>query len=200
MERLLLVINGHSGAGKSTLAAALGHWCTAREIPSAVIDFDSVVQMVGTPNVWTSHHVWVCARRAVAGLVDGFFAHGCDVVVIEGDFWIRYGGKRPEWPVYDAGEDFVSHLTCDVDPVWVGLRVSFDEALRRVRNDEARRADSVSRDAEWLRRGHEGFEARLMELGASHVVLESDHRSPAELVDDLTRHLVRDGLLQAHRR
>ncbi len=161
------MINGPIGAGKSTVAQALGRRLRQDGRPTAVLDLDELYLMmsdkpIGDPQVWRR------ARRAAAALTDCFFASGIEVVVVEGAFWDE-SERAP----------FVDTLTWSGSPLFVTLLVSYGVAYRRVQGDSGR---SLSRSPEFLRRNNEEFLARLDLLRATDLVLDSDARSPQQLV------------------
>ena len=192
--RILVVVVGCSGAGKSTFARALGDRLAAGGVRTVAVDLDLVVEMAcGHEGFPVTHEAWSGARRAAAGLVDGFFEAGVDLVVLEGDVWSSYmvGGDAGVW--YEAWTDFVEQVCSDPETLLLALRVSYEEALRRVQGDEGR---GLSRDPEWLRKDQARFERALESLNGWRV-LESDGRRVGELVDEVIGSLVERGLVRA---
>ena len=138
----LLIIGGPIASGKSTVAQALAAELRASGSSAAVVELDRVYMMLDTPLMSDPHRSRL-ARRAAAALVDQYVLDGIRLVIVEGDFWTV--GQR---------EVFTNHLTCGVAPVFLTLRVSVEEALRRVQLDTNRR---LSRIPEVLRRSHSDF-------------------------------------------
>jgi hypothetical protein len=85
------------------------------------------------------------ARRAAAALTDHFVLDGTELVIVEGTFWTM-----------SEREELTAGLTTLVEPVFVTLQFSVDEALRRVQADSGRRA---SRNPAILRASHAAFGA-----------------------------------------
>lgn len=89
---------------------------------TSVIDLDLVWVMVQRTAPELPIDGWPLARRGVALLTNTFLDSGMEIVIIEGPF----GTER------DSLHRF---LAADLDPQFVTLRVSFDEAWRRVERD-----------------------------------------------------------------
>jgi len=87
------------------------------------------------------------------------------LIIAEGDFWTA--GQR---------DQFTYRLSAGVAPVFVTLRVSVEEALRRVESDANRR---LSRIPEVLRRSHADFAAAPPIAG--DVTIDSTSLSVAEV-------------------
>lgn len=118
----LIVITGPIGSGKSALSQAAATELRANGYLTAVIDLDLVWFMVrSAPNAKLPIHGWPLARQATASLAGTFFDAGLEVVIVEGPF----GTKRER-------ESFCSHLAENIRPRFITLRVSLDEAWRRV--------------------------------------------------------------------
>jgi hypothetical protein len=60
----------------------------------------------------------VGARRAAAALTDALLAGQISAVIVDGEFWI------------DGRRAYLEHVRTPVEPQFVTLRVSIDEALR----------------------------------------------------------------------
>src|SRR5260370_7770010 len=89
--------------------------------------------------------IWRRARRAAAALVDHYVLDGLDLIIAEGDFWTTC-----------ERDAFTYRLSSRIAPVFVTLRVSMEEALRRVDSDANRR---LSRIPELLLPTHPTFAA-----------------------------------------
>ena len=192
--RVLIVVIGCSGAGKSTLARALGKRLAAGGVRAVAVELDLIVEMAcGHEGFPVTHEAWSGARRAAAGLVDGFFKAGVELVVLEGDVWSSYLVDEDSGRWYEAWPDFAEQVRSDPEMLLLALRVSYEEALRRVQGDEGR---GLSRDPNWLREDHARFERALGSLDGWRV-LESDGRRVGELVDEVVSVLVETGLVRA---
>ena len=192
--RILVVVVGCSGAGKSTFARALGDRLAAAGTRAAAVDLDLIVEMsCGHDGFPVTHEAWSGARRAAAGLVDGFFEAGVELIVLEGDVWSSYTVGEGSGVWYEAWPDFLEHVHSDPKMFLLALRVSYEEALRRVQGDEGR---GLSRDPDWLREDQARFERSLGSLSGWQV-LESDGRKVGDLVDEVIGSLVEAGLVRA---
>lgn len=129
-EERLVIVNGAIASGKSAVSTALAALLEREGRRVAVIDLDEVWFMVDH-QVPRSHGLqrWLIARRGAAALTDAFFSAGLDTVIVNGPFFTeaeRHG--------------YFSHLRISVDPVFITLRVSFEESWRRAQGDPARDA------------------------------------------------------------
>jgi lactoylglutathione lyase len=141
----LLVISGPIAAGKSTVASALAATFRESGRAVAVVDLDRLYMMLDDRPPMSDPSHSREARRAAAALTDHFVLEGIELVIVEGTFWTR-----------SEREELTTALTTLVQPVYVTLRVSVEEALRRVQSDTGRRA---SRNPAILRASHAAFGA-----------------------------------------
>ena len=141
----LLVISGPIAAGKSTVASALAATFRKSGRSVAVVDLDRLYMMLDDPAPMSDPSHSREARRAAAALTDHFVLDGIELVILEGTFWTM-----------SEREELTAALTTLVQPVFVTLHVSVEEALRRVQADSGRRA---SRDPAILRASHAAFGA-----------------------------------------
>lgn len=139
----LVVISGPIASGKSSVAESLAKHVRGIGLAAAVVDLDRVYSMLDHGPLMADHAISRQARRAAAALMDHFVLEDCSLVIVEGTFWTR-----------SERDEFVQHLTTPVIPRFVTLRVSVDEALRRVELDPRRGA---SRYPEVLRSSHAAF-------------------------------------------
>jgi lactoylglutathione lyase len=139
----LLVISGPIAAGKSTVASALAATFRDSGRSVAVVDLDRLYMMLDDRPPMSDPSHSREARRAAAALTDHFVVEGIELVIVEGTFWTR-----------SEREELTTALTTLVQPMFVTLRVSVDEALRRVQSDSSRRA---SRNPAILRASHAAF-------------------------------------------
>jgi adenylylsulfate kinase-like enzyme len=159
---LVIVITGPIGSGKSTVARELARQLERAGVPVAIIDLDEVHDTLARDGPETDGATWALARREAATLAKTFLADGRAVVIAEGSF--NAPGDRAE---------FAQYLDADVDPVYVTLRVSFEEALRRAQGDPTRGA---SRDPAFLGRYFAGF-SQAPPTPATDLVIETERMS-----------------------
>jgi hypothetical protein len=67
----------------------------------------------------------------------------------------------------------------------VSLRVSFDEALRRVQADPKRKLSSLSRDPTFLARHYSDFAAQSEAMPSSDLVVDTEAKSASCLAAEL---------------
>jgi adenylylsulfate kinase-like enzyme len=163
-ERMVIVITGPIASGKSTVAGELARELGRAGVPVAVIDLDVVHDMLASDGHKTDHPTWELARRAAAILANTFLEQGVAVVVAEGSF--NTPGDRSA---------FAQHLDAGVEPVYVTLRVSYEEALRRAQTDPTR---GVSRDPAFLGRYFAGTGHGLGTAPETDLVIETERMSP----------------------
>jgi lactoylglutathione lyase len=161
----VLIISGPIASGKSTVAQALAADSRAAGANAVVIDLDRMYMMLDDGPVMSDAEMSRRARRATAALVDHYVLDGLDLIIAEGDFWTP--GQRDE---------FTCRLTSGIAPVFITLRVSVEEALRRVQSDPNRR---LSRIPEVLRRSHADFAAAAQIAG--EVTIDSTLLSVTEV-------------------
>lgn len=158
---MLIVINGTIASGKSATARAL-----AREVEpcggaAAVIDLDLVYEMLEHDGARKDDDAkWARARRAAAALATRFAKDGVEFVIVEGDFLTA-----------DDRRLFVEALDASAEPRFVTLRVSFDEAVRRIEGDPTR---TFSRDRDFLRRHYDKAEAAVDDVPASDLLVDTE--------------------------
>jgi adenylylsulfate kinase-like enzyme len=148
--RMVIVITGPIASGKSTIARALARELEPDAVRVAVLDLDRIHDMVKADGATSDEGTWTTARHAAATLANTLVEEGVGVVVAEGSF--NTPGDRAA---------FARRLRTGVDPFYVTLQVSFEEALRRAQRDPTRGA---SRDPDFLRR----YFARAGQAAAAH--------------------------------
>jgi len=175
-ERSLIVLNGAVASGKSTVARALAGLLERTGHPSAAIDLDLLWRMLDhqTPTTGGLQH-WLRARQAAALLTDAFFGFGIEAVIIEGPFF------TPE-----ERRAYLDHLRAKVEPVFVTLHVSFEEALRRAQGDPSR---GISRDPRWLAERFAASEALLPPLAATDLLVDTEGQTSAEIAERIAADL-----------
>ena len=133
---MVIVITGPIASGKSTIAREVARQLERTHVRVAVIDLDLVHDRLATDEPSSSETTWARARHAAADLASAFLNEGVAVVVAEGSF------NTP-----DDRAAFSQRLDPGVSPLYVTLRVSFEEALRRAQGDPTR---GRSRDPAFL--------------------------------------------------
>ena len=176
-ERTVVVITGPIASGKSTIAQELARELGRAGISVAVIDLDDVHHRLARDGAETDEATWALARRDAATLANTFLAEGTAVVVAEGSF--NTPGDRVS---------FARHLDASVDPVYVTLRVSFEEALRRAQGDPTR---GESRDPAFLGRYFAGFD-QPPPTPATDFVIETERVSAAAAAVSIARQVSPD--------
>src|SRR5690348_451067 len=124
----VLIISGPIGSGKSTAARTLAADVRASGSTAAVVELDRMYMMLDEGPIMGDLQISRRARRAAAALVDHYVLDTIELIIAEGDFWIA-----------SQRDEFTSRLSSGVAPIFVTLRVSVDEALRRVQLDTSRR-------------------------------------------------------------
>jgi adenylylsulfate kinase-like enzyme len=157
---VLIVISGPIAAGKSTTARALAREVERRGEAAAVIDLDLVYEMLEHDGARKDDDArWAQAQRAAAALASRFAKDGVDVVIVEGDF------------LADDRRPFLEALDESAEPRFVTLRVSFDEAVRRIDGDATR---TFSRDRDFLRRYYDKAEAAIDDVPATDLLIDTE--------------------------
>jgi cytidylate kinase len=137
---VLIVISGPIASGKSSVASGVARALRRHDVATAVVDLDEVhagqTQGSGEPEGDAAR--WEAARRAAAALADSFIAEGIVAVIVEGSFQTQRDRRV-----------FTETLGSRPDALYVSLRVSYEEALRRAQSDPTR---GISRDPRFLRR------------------------------------------------
>jgi adenylylsulfate kinase-like enzyme len=171
-ERKVIVITGPIASGKSTIARELARELGRAGISVVVIDLDDVHDRLARDGSETDQVTWALARREAATLANTFLAEGRAVVIAEGSF---------NTPRYRA--EFSQYLDASVNPVYVTLRVTFAEALRRAQGDPTR---GVSRDPAFLGRYFGGVGQRLPPP-VTDLVIETERTSPSSAAVSIAR-------------
>ena len=172
---MLVVVNGPIAAGKSAVARALVEELRRRGKSAVVLGLDEVVEMLQENPSLEPSSIWTEARRIHSKVANAFLSSPLDAVIVEG-------------PFFDAAERsrLLEHVSSVPQVLWVTLRVSCTEALRRAREDGNRR---ISRNAAFLRRAHDDFAERDRTLDAADVVLDTETASPAVVARDIAGRL-----------
>jgi adenylylsulfate kinase-like enzyme len=173
---MLVVITGPIASGKSTLAREVARQLGEGGVRAAVIDLDLVHDMLVAGRSETGGDAsWALARRASAALADAFLADGVAVVIADGSF--NAAGDR---------EVFARNLDPGVEPRFVTLRITYEEALRRAQGDPAR---GRSRDPAFLGPYFAAVEPTLEEAPASDIVIDTERTSARSAAAAIVRHV-----------
>jgi predicted kinase len=161
---MVIVITGPIASGKSTIARELARELERADVRVAVIDLDLLHDMLARNGPESDDATWALARHAAATLANTFLQDGVAVVVAEGSF--NAPGDRSA---------FAQHLDTNVDPLYVTLRVSFEEALRRAQSDPTR---GRSREPAFLGAYFSAFGRALATLPVTDIVIDTE-QTPA---------------------
>lgn len=164
---LLVVVNGAIASGKDTVSRELAGLLEAEGRRAAVIGLDELWLMLDhqLPRTGGLEH-WLLARKGAAVLTDTFFGSGIDAVIVNAPFFTPQ--ERSE---------YLRHLETPVEALFVTLRVSFEESFRRAMGDPFR---IKSKDRSWLAERHAASEVLVAPLIQTDLIIETDHRTPAE--------------------
>jgi adenylylsulfate kinase-like enzyme len=157
---MVIVISGPVASGKSTIAQELARELERTSVRAAVIDLDLLYGMLTADGAKSDDAIWKLARRAAATLANTFLEEGVAVVIAEGSF---------NTPSDRAA--FVQHLGASVDPIYVTLRVSFEEALRRAQSDLTR---GLSRDPGFLGPYFAAVSQALATVPVTDIVIDTE--------------------------
>ena len=173
---MLIVITGPIASGKSTVAGEVARELERAGVRSAVIDLDVVHDMLvaGGPEIGGDAS-WALARHASAALAGTFLAAGIAVVIAEGSF--NAVGDR---------EAFAQNLDASLEPRYVTLRVTYEEALRRAQGDPAR---GRSRDPAFLGPYFAAVEQTLATVPATDLVIDTERTTAKSAAAAIVEHL-----------
>ena len=157
---MVIVVTGPIASGKSTIARELALELERTPMRVAVIDLDLVYERLVANGPKVEAATWTLARHAAAIQANTFLEEGVAVVIAEGSF---------NTPTDRAA--FAQHLHLGVDPLFVTLRVSFEEALRRAQNDPTR---GRSRDPGFLGPYYAAVSRALATVPATDVVIDTE--------------------------
>ena len=170
---MVIVITGPIASGKSTVARALYRELAGLDVRVAVIDLDIIEGMLSPDGPSPDLARWTLARRATATLAGTFLAEGVAVVIADGSF--NQASDRAA---------FEQHLDTDVSPIYVTLRVTFEEALRRAQGDPTR---GVSRDPAFLGAYFADATHVPASLPATDIVIDTESVSPTAAAAEIAR-------------
>ena len=172
---MVIVITGPIASGKSTIAVELARELERRNVRVAVIDLDRVHDRLTTDERTSTVNAWARARHAAADLANTFLNDGVAVVVAEGSF------NAP-----DDRAALARRLDAGASPIYVTLRVSYGEALRRAQGDPTR---GRSRDPAFLGPYFAAFDRTLAMLPASDLVIDTEQIPPAAAAAAIARRI-----------
>jgi predicted kinase len=172
-QHVVIVITGPIASGKSTVARELYHELARLDIRAAVIDLDVIEDMLTADGPTADLESWTLSRRAAARLTNGFLQDGVAVVIADGSYNL----------VNDRAA-FEHHLDTKVRPLYVTLKVTFEEALRRAQSDPTR---GVSRDPAFLAGYFAAATLASAELPTSDVVIDTESVSPVNAAAEIAR-------------
>jgi adenylylsulfate kinase-like enzyme len=175
---MVIVITGPIASGKSTIARELARELERSGGRPAVIDLDLVHDMLVAGGSTSDDAAWALARRAAATLATTFQEGGVTVVIAEGSF------NRP----LDRAA-FDDHLQPNAETVYVTLRVSFDEALRRAEGDPTR---GLSRDRAFLGPYFAAAAEALAATPATDLVIDTEQMTATAAATAIARVLPRN--------
>ena len=178
---MVIVITGPIASGKSTVARALFHELAALDVRAAVIDLDTIEDMLTADGPKSDPESWTRARRAVASLANGFLQDGVAVVIADGSFNLAHDRSALE-----------QQLDTKIHPIFVTLTVTLNEAVRRAQGDPTR---GVSRDPAFLAESFAAASKASAERPATDVVIDSEAVSPTAAATEIARIVSRDGRL-----
>jgi predicted kinase len=155
-----IVITGPIASGKTTVARELARELERSGLRVAVIDLDMVYETLGPPGPKSDASIWTLARHAAAMQAVALLEQGVSVVIAEGSF---------NTPADRAA--FADRLPAGSAPLYVSLRVSFEEALRRAQSDPTR---GLSRDPAFLRPYFAAVGPALGAAPATDIVIDTE--------------------------
>jgi shikimate kinase len=172
---VVVVISGPIASGKSTVARELARELELGQTRVAVIDLDVVHDVVSLNGPTSDEATWTIARHTAALQANAYLAHGVAVVIAEGSF------NTP-----DDRAAFAEELMAGVEPRYVSLRVSFEEALRRAQGDSSR---GLSRDPGFLGPYFVAVCQRIATLPASDIVIDTEDMSARSVAVEIMNRL-----------
>jgi predicted kinase len=170
---MIVVITGPIASGKSTVANELARQLSRNGVRAEVIDLDLVYDGLVAEGFPPEPSTWMRARGDAATTAAAFLEDGTAVVVAEGSYNLP-----------DDRSAFVDRLRSSPDVVFVTLRVSFEEALRRARGDPTR---GRSRDPEFLGAHYAERHELLAAVPETDLVFDTERVSPATAAASIAR-------------
>ena len=171
---MVIVITGPIASGKSTVSRELARQLNLAGTRTVVIDLDVVHDQLATDGS-ADEDTWALARHAAATMASGHLADGAAVVIADGSF--NRPGDRAQ---------FARSLDPGVEPRYVTLLASFDEALRRALGDSSR---GRSRDPAFLGPYFVAVTDVIATAPATDVVIDTEQMPPAVAVAEIASRL-----------
>lgn len=172
---MLIIISGPIASGKSSVALGVARELQRDDVATAVVDLDQLYEMqthaLDEPEADAAR--WRAARHAAAALAESFTADGIAAVIAEGSFQ-----TQPDRLAFTAS------LRSRSDALFVTLRVSYEEALRRARSDPTR---GLSRDPAFLRRYYDEAASTLAAAPDGDLVIDTESHAEEEVVAVVVR-------------
>ena len=170
---MIVVVTGPIASGKSTIAIELARQLSLNDVRAEVIDLDLVYDGLIAQGLPPDASTWRRARGDAARTTDAFLDDDVAVIVAEGSFNLP-----------DDRSAFVDQLRSNSEVVFVTLRVSFEEALRRAQGDQTR---GRSRDPEFL--GAHFAERRdlMAAVPETDIVIDTEQVSAATAAASIAR-------------
>jgi adenylylsulfate kinase-like enzyme len=174
---VVIVITGPIASGKSTIASELARSLELANIRAEVIDLDQVHDGLPPDGSTSETSTWTRARREAATAANALLAEGVAVVIADGSFNL---------PI--DRETFVRDLRRSSRVLFVTLRVSFEEALRRAQADPTR---GRSRDRQFLASHFEARRAELATVPSTDIQIDTERTTTAEAAARIARLLAK---------
>ena len=172
-REMVIVITGPIASGKSTVARELQRELARVDTRSAVIDLDHLAEALAADGSRSDDSTWTRARREAATRANAFEDDGVAVVIADGSF---------NTPVDRAALEKDLHVTSA--QLYVTLRVSFEEALRRAQTDPTR---GRSRDRRFLGAYFAGRRDVLAAVSETDLVIDTEVTTATEAARTIAR-------------
>jgi hypothetical protein len=167
MTRQLVVVTGPIASGKTTVARGVAAEARRQGRTAAAVDMDDHAQMlIGDDWLVVTPDDWLIARELASGISETLFLHEVETVIISGPFFTE-----------DSREHLLRGFAIEPPTLFVLLRVSLTESMRRAKNDSLR-----------LLTGEPAFVERIFatidweRLPAQHVDIETDGLALSEVI------------------
>jgi adenylylsulfate kinase-like enzyme len=170
---MLIVITGPIASGKSTVASKLAQELERIDVRAVVIDLDLVHDRLLAQGKRSDESLWRLAREQTAADADALLEAGTAVVIAEGSFNLP-----------SDRASLVRNVRAGSDPIFVTLRVSFEEALRRAQGDPTR---GRSRDRGFLASHFEARQDVLSAVPATDIVIDTEVMTPSAAAAEIAR-------------
>jgi adenylylsulfate kinase-like enzyme len=173
---VVIVVTGPIASGKSTIARELARELGRAQVRAVVIDLDLLYDMLAADGPKDDDAMWALARRVAATMANTLLNDGVAAVIAEGSF--NMPGDRAA---------FARHLGASVVPLYVTLRVSYDEALRRAQDDPTR---GLSRDPRFLAPYFAGVGPTLAATPATDIVIDTEQTTAISAAAEIAGHVL----------